>query len=161
MSNSSSSATSITAMLSQKGIKVYTLFPEYRENIRTSQRIEMFWKCYTVIFSLQFCKEIRNRSMWFLLLATSTHNLVTLPVPLGASMVMQSSTCTQQPSTITFPQNQIKLDWLKIKVLPGNIILSVFLWETSVRVLVKQVKSILAASIFIKIDIVLSHAFYF
>lgn len=89
--------------------------------------------------------------MGFLLLITSIHNLVTPPVPLEDSMVMWNSTCTQTPSTITFQQNQIKLDWLKIKVLPGNIILSVYLWETPLRVLLKEVKSILAASILMKL----------
>lgn len=82
--------------------------------------------------------------MGFLLLVTSICNLVTVPVPLEASMVIQTS-------TITFQQNQIKLDWLKTKVLPGNMILSVFRWETHLRVPLKQVKSILAASIFIKL----------
>lgn len=78
--------------------------------------------------------------MGFFLLVTSIRKLVTLPVPLEAGTVMQNSTCTQKPGTLQ--QNQIKLDWLKIEVLPGNIILSVFLWETPPRVLLKQVKSI-------------------
>lgn len=152
ISNSSSSATHTTVMLSQNGTKAYAPLPEYRENTRFSNKgLKHFRSVTQWFFFFIFAKRSLNRSMGFLLLITSIHNLVTPPVPLEDSMVMWNSTCTQTPSTITFQQNQIKLDWLKIKVLPGNIILSVYLWETPLRVLLKEVKSILAASIFMKL----------